>query len=67
MPHVYSPPNWLYQRSSDTRIKTANGNPASTYAADLDLAYDPNENITGKTTPSGTTSFTYDKLDRIAG
>ena len=40
-------------------------NPAPTYAADLDLGYDPNGNISSKTTPSGTTSFTYDKIDRI--
>ncbi len=40
-------------------------NPTPTYAADLDLAYDPNGNISSKTTPSGTTSFTYDKIDRI--
>jgi hypothetical protein len=29
LPYVYSPPNWLYQKGSDTRSKTPSGNTAS--------------------------------------
>ncbi len=35
------------------------------YAADLDLDYDANGNVIGKATPGGTTTFSYDPLDRI--
>ncbi|UCV27889.1 RHS repeat-associated core domain-containing protein [Ferribacterium limneticum] len=34
-------------------------------AADLDLDYDANGNVISKTTASGTTAYTYDKLDRL--
>ncbi|MBC2759706.1 MAG: RHS repeat protein, partial [Thiobacillus sp.] len=30
MPYAYSPPNWLYQKGSETRPRTANGNTQST-------------------------------------
>ena len=32
LPYVYSPPNWLYQKGTDTRPKTASGNTASSTA-----------------------------------
>lgn len=34
-------------------------------AADLDYGYDANGNVVSKTTASGTTRYTYDKLDRL--
>ena len=34
-------------------------------AADLSLQYDANGNVSSKTTPSGTTAYTYDALDRL--
>ncbi len=35
------------------------------YAVDLDLDYDANGNVITKATPGGTTTFSYDPLDRI--
>ncbi|UCV28790.1 hypothetical protein KI617_01375 [Ferribacterium limneticum] len=41
------------------------GTPPAAQAADLDLDYDANGNVISKTTASGTTNYTYDKLDRL--
>lgn len=39
--------------------------PQTVYAADLTIQYDANGNPSSKTTPSGTTNYTYDALDRL--
>mgnify|MGYP000445100749 CR=1 FL=1 len=45
-------------------LMLAAGTPALN-AADLDLNYDANGNVISKATPGGTTTFSYDPLDRI--
>ncbi|HEY3299946.1 MAG TPA: RHS repeat-associated core domain-containing protein [Methylophilaceae bacterium] len=39
--------------------------PQAAYATDLTIQYDPDGNPISKTTPSGTTNYTYDALDRL--
>ena len=46
-------------------LMLAAGTPTSLNAADLDLGYDANGNVISKATPGGTTTFSYDPLDRI--
>ena len=60
--YVYSPPgsNWLYQRGSDTRIKSPNGNTVSSAAASF--AYDGFNRLATSQTAAETTTYTYNAL-----
>ena len=60
--YVYSPPgsNWLYQRGSDTRIKSPNGNTVSSAAGSF--AYDGYNRLVTAQTASETTTYTYNAL-----
>ena len=57
IPYVYSPPNWLYQKGSETRPRTPNGNTASTSTASF--TYDGYNRLATSLTASETTSYTY--------
>jgi YD repeat-containing protein len=61
MPYVYSPPNWLYQKGSDTRYKTANGNAASISGV-ASFTYDGFNRMATSTTAAETTTYTYNAL-----
>ncbi|WP_018508794.1 RHS repeat-associated core domain-containing protein [Thiobacillus thioparus] len=58
--YVYSPPNWLYQRGSDTRIKSPNGNTVSSAAGSF--AYDGYNRLVTSQTAAETTTYTYNAL-----
>ena len=61
MPYVYSPPNWLYQKGSDTRTKTASGNTASSTALSS-FSYDGFNRLATSVTAAETTTYTYNAL-----
>ena len=63
MPYVYSPAgsNWLYQRGSDSRSKTANGNTASISGV-ASFTYDGFNRLATSVTASETTTYTYNAL-----
>jgi RHS repeat-associated protein len=61
MPYVYSPPNWLYHKGSDTRIRTANGNTASISGA-ATFTYDGFNRLATSVTAAETTTYTYNAL-----
>ncbi|MBT9539680.1 MAG: DUF2778 domain-containing protein [Thiobacillus sp.] len=63
MPYVYSPTgsNWLYQRGSDSRSKTANGNTASISGV-ASFTYDGFNRLATSVTASETTTYTYNAL-----
>ncbi|WP_157265855.1 RHS repeat-associated core domain-containing protein [Thiobacillus thioparus] len=60
--YVYNPPgsNWLYQRGSDTRIKSPNGNTLSSAAGSF--AYDGFNRLVTSQTAAETTTYTYNAL-----
>lgn len=60
MPYVYSPPNWLYQKGSETRPRTVNGNTASTGTATF--TYDGFNRLATSQTAAETTTYTYNAL-----
>mgnify|MGYP002712963545 FL=1 len=60
MPYVYSPSNWLYQKGSETRPRTANGNTQSTGTASF--AYDGFNRLATSQTAAETTTYTYNAL-----
>ena len=60
MPYVYSPPNWLVQKGSETRPRTANGNILSTSTASF--AYDGYNRLVTSQTAAETTTYTYNAL-----
>ncbi|WP_296892587.1 RHS repeat-associated core domain-containing protein [Thiobacillus sp.] len=60
MPYTYSPPNWLYQKVSDTRIKTVNGNTQSIGTASF--TYDGFNRLVTSQTAAETTTYTYNAL-----
>ncbi len=60
MPYVYSPPNWLVQKGSETRPRTANGNTLSTGTAGF--AYDGFNRLATSTTAAETTTYSYNAL-----
>ncbi len=60
MPYVYSPPNWLYQKGSETRPRTANGNTQST--GTISFAYDGYNRLISSQTAAETTTYTYNAL-----
>jgi RHS repeat-associated protein len=63
MPYVYSPPgsNWLYQRGSDSRSKTAIGNTASISGV-ATFTYDGFNRLATSQTAAETTTYTYNAL-----
>jgi len=61
MPYVYSPPNWLRQKGSDTRNKTANGNTASISGL-ASFTYDGFNRLATSVTAADTTTYTYNAL-----
>ena len=61
LPYVYSPPNWLYQKGSDTRSKTASGNTASSTAIGS-FTYDGFNRLATSVTAAETTTYTYNAL-----
>lgn len=61
VPYVYSPPNWLYQKGSDTRSKTASGNTASSTALGS-FSYDGYNRLATSQTAAETTTYTYNAL-----
>lgn len=61
MPYVYTPPNWLYQKGSDTRARTANGNTASISGL-ASFTYDGYNRLATSTTAAETTTYTYNAL-----
>ena len=60
MPYVYSPPNWLYQKGSETRPRTANGNTLSTSTATF--TYDGYNRLATSQTAAESTTYTYNAL-----
>jgi RHS repeat-associated protein len=62
LPYVYNPTgsNWLYQKGSDTRYKTANGNTASSAVATF--TYDGFNRLASAQTAAETTTYTYNAL-----
>ena len=60
MPYVYSPPNWLYQKGSETRPRTPNGNTASTSTASF--TYDGFNRLATSQTAAETTTYIYNAL-----
>ena len=60
MPYVYSPPNWLVQKGSETRPRTANGNTLSTSTASF--TYDGFNRLASSQTAAETTTYTYNAL-----
>lgn len=62
LPYVYDPSgsNWLYQRGSDTRTKTASGNTASMSGAAF--TYDGYNRLATSTTAAEVTTYTYNAL-----
>ncbi|WP_296825344.1 hypothetical protein, partial [Thiobacillus sp.] len=60
MPYAYSPPNWLYQKGSETRPRTANGNTQST--SNASFTYDGFNRLATSQTASETTTYTYNAL-----
>jgi len=60
IPYAYSPPNWLYQKGSDTRPRTPNGNTLSTSAASF--TYDGYNRLITAQTAAETTAYTYNAL-----
>ena len=63
LPYVYSPPgsNWLYQKGTDTRPRTASGNTASSTAIGS-FTYDGFNRLATSQTASETTTYTYNAL-----
>jgi RHS repeat-associated protein len=61
LPYVYSPPNWLYQKGTDTRYKTASGNTASSTALGS-FTYDGYNRLATSQTAAETTTYTYNAL-----
>jgi len=59
LPYTYSPAgsNWLYQKGSDTRLKTANGNTAS--MSGVGWTYDGYNRAATSTTAAEATTYTY--------
>ena len=60
LPYTYSPANWLFQRGSDTRSRTANGNTASMSGANF--TYDGFNRLLTSQTASETTTYSYNAL-----
>ncbi|MBN8771113.1 MAG: RHS repeat protein [Thiobacillus sp.] len=60
MPYAYSPPNWLVQKGSETRPRTANGNTLSTSTASF--TYDGFNRLATSQTAAETTTYTYNAL-----
>ncbi|MHB1401827.1 MAG: RHS repeat-associated core domain-containing protein [Thiobacillus sp.] len=60
-PYAYSPPNWLYQKGSDPRTKTASGNTASSTAIGS-FTYDGFNRLATSVTAAETTTYTYNAL-----
>ncbi|MBS0329112.1 MAG: RHS repeat protein, partial [Proteobacteria bacterium] len=60
MPYAYSPPNWLYQKGSETRPRTVNGNTLSTGTASF--TYDGFNRLATSQTAAETTTYTYNAL-----
>lgn len=58
--YVYSPPNWLYQKGSETRPRTANGNTLRTSTATF--TYDGYNRLATSQTAAETTTYTYNAL-----
>src|SRR4030066_490039 len=63
MPYVYNPSgsNWLYQKGSDTRYKTANGNTASISGV-ATFTYDGFNRLATSTNAAEVTTYTYNAL-----
>jgi RHS repeat-associated protein len=61
LPYVYSPPNWLYQKGTDTRPRTASGNTASSTAIGS-FTYDGFNRLASSQTAAETTTYTYNAL-----
>jgi YD repeat-containing protein len=61
LPYVYSPPNWLYQKGTDTRPRTASGNTASSTALGS-FTYDGYNRLATSQTAAETTTYTYNAL-----
>src|SRR4030066_336959 len=63
MPYVYNPSgsNWLYQKGSDTRYKTANGNTASISGV-ATFTYDGFNRLATSTAAAAVTTYTYNAL-----
>ncbi|MHB1093010.1 RHS repeat-associated core domain-containing protein [Thiobacillus sp.] len=60
IPYAYSPPNWLYQKGSDTRYRTPSGNTASSAVGSF--AYDGYNRLASSQTAAETTTYTYNAL-----
>jgi RHS repeat-associated protein len=61
VPYAYSPPNWLYQRGSDTRIRTASGNTASISGV-ATFTYDGYNRLATSQTAAETTTYVNNAL-----
>ena len=57
MPYVYSPPNWLYRKGSETRSRSANGNTENTSTTKFD--YDGFNRLADSRGAVETTTYTY--------
>ena len=55
MPYVYSPPNWLWQKGSETRYRTAGGNTQNTGTASF--AYDGYDRLATSTAAAETVKW----------
>jgi RHS repeat-associated protein len=65
MVYVYSPPNWLWQKGSESRTRTANGNTASISVDAAPIAtftYDGYNRLATSTTAAEVTTYTYNAL-----
>ena len=60
IPYAYSPPNWLYQKGSDTRYRTPSGNTASSAVGSF--AYDGYNRLVSSQTAAETTTYSYNAL-----
>ncbi|MFZ5574443.1 MAG: RHS repeat domain-containing protein [Pseudomonadota bacterium] len=61
LPYVYSPPNWLFQKGSENRTKTASGNTASISGL-ATLTYDGYNRLATAQTAAETTTYLYNAL-----
>ncbi|MDP3126719.1 MAG: RHS repeat-associated core domain-containing protein, partial [Thiobacillus sp.] len=61
MAYVYSPPNWLWQKGSESRYKTANGNTATINGVPT-YTYDGYNRLATSNTAAETTTYLYNAL-----
>ena len=54
-----------YEYNKLNRLTTVTNKKGTTVLSQYSYSYDNNGNITGITDSTGTTSYTYDKLDRL--